>query len=389
MRTTWNGSISFGLVSIPVGLAPATKPAARASDVSFRMLHRECGTPIKQKRFCPVHERDLGPDEIVKGWEVAKGQFVIVEDEEIEALQNSDDSRSIEISRFVDASEVDPIFFDRTYFLVPAQETAARRPYVLLLNAMNESGMAALGRFVQQGREKLCLIRPKGDALALETLFLAADVYSQAEIEEAVEETSVKAPELALAQQVIESLAGEFDAVRAPERLPARPEGAARGEAGRRGDRRCAGAGRGGGADGRPDGGAPPQRRGGEVGQAGRERRRQEEGGAEEGIRAAEKDRGALTPAQDRNPQSGFRSRQDPKGPLARPALLSVNVVGASRPALRAALRRGSCRSCPGRWVRLPRCTPESLPAGRSELLRKLIGRQVIRHWSASSVSRQ
>jgi DNA end-binding protein Ku len=212
MRTTWNGSISFGLVSIPVGLAPATKPAARASDVSFRMLHRECGTPIKQKRFCPVHERDLGPDEIVKGWEVAKGQFVIVEDEEIEALQNSDDSRSIEISRFVDASEVDPIYFDRTYFLVPSQETAARRPYVLLLNAMNESGMAALGRFVQQGREKLCLIRPKGDALALETLFLAADVYSQAEIEEAVEETSVKPPELALAQQVIESLAGDFDA---------------------------------------------------------------------------------------------------------------------------------------------------------------------------------
>ena len=212
MRTTWNGSISFGLVSIPVGLAPATKPAARASDVSFRMLHRECGTPIKQKRFCPVHERDLGPDAIVKGWEVAKGQFVIVEDEEIEALTNRDDSRSIEISRFVDAAEVDPIFFDRTYFLVPAQAPAARRPYVLLLNAMNESGMAALGRFVQQGREKLCLIRPKGDALALETLFLAADVYSQAEIEEAVEETTVKAPELALAQQVIESLAGEFDA---------------------------------------------------------------------------------------------------------------------------------------------------------------------------------
>jgi DNA end-binding protein Ku len=211
MRTTWNGSISFGLVSIPVGLAPATKPAARASDVSFRMLHRECGTPIKQKRFCPVHERELGPDEIVKGWEVAKGQFVIVEDEEIEALQNRDDSRSIEISRFVDAGQVDPIFFDRTYFLVPAQAPAARRPYVLLLNAMRESGMAALGRFVQQGKEKLCLIRPKGDALALETLFLAADVYSQAEIEEAVDETSVKGPELALAQQVIESLSGEFE----------------------------------------------------------------------------------------------------------------------------------------------------------------------------------
>jgi DNA end-binding protein Ku len=212
MRTTWNGSISFGLVSIPVGLAPATKPAARASDVSFRMLHRECGTPIKQKRYCPVHERDLGPDEIVKGWEVAKGQFVLVEEEEIEALQSQDDSRAIEISRFVDAGDVDPVFFDRTYFLVPAQAPAARRPYVLLLNAMRETGMAALGRFVQQGREKLCLIRPKGDALALETLFLSADVYSQAEIEEAVEETGVKGPELALARQVIESLSGDFDA---------------------------------------------------------------------------------------------------------------------------------------------------------------------------------
>ncbi len=211
MRTTWNGSISFGLVSIPVGLAPATKPAARSSDVSFRMLHRECGTPIKQKRYCPVHERDLGPDEIVKGWEVAKGQFVLVEDEELEALTSQDDSRAIEISRFVDASQVDPIFFDRTYFLVPAQAPAARRPYVLLLNAMRETGMAAMGRFVQQGREKLCLIRPKGEALALETLFLSADVYSQAEIEEAVEETTVKKPELALAQQVIESLSGDFD----------------------------------------------------------------------------------------------------------------------------------------------------------------------------------
>ncbi len=211
MRTTWNGSLSFGLVSIPVGLAPATKPAARSSDISFRMLHRDCGTPIKQKRYCPKHERDLGPDEIVKGWEVSKGQFVVVEEAELEALQQHDDSRSIEITRFVDAAEVDPIFFDRTYFLVPATAPAARRPYVLLLSAMQETGMAALGRFVQQGREKFCLIRAKGDALALETLFLAADVYSQAEIGEAVADVDVKENELGLARQVISSLAAEFD----------------------------------------------------------------------------------------------------------------------------------------------------------------------------------
>ncbi len=211
MRTTWNGSLSFGLVSIPVGLAPATKPAARTSDVSFRMLHRDCGTPIKQKRYCPKHERDLGPDEIVKGWEVAKGQFVVVEEAALEALSQHDDSRSIEITRFVDATTVDPLFFARTYFLVPATAPAARRPYVLLLSAMGETGMAAIGRFVQQGKEKFCLIRAKGDALVLETLYLAADVYSQAEIGEAVGETKVKAPELGLARQIISSLAGDFE----------------------------------------------------------------------------------------------------------------------------------------------------------------------------------
>ena len=92
MRTTWNGSISFGLVNIPVGLAPATAPSARQSDVQFRMLHRECLTPIKQKRWCPFHDVEVGPDEIVRGWEIAKGQFVPVEDEELEALEQLDTS---------------------------------------------------------------------------------------------------------------------------------------------------------------------------------------------------------------------------------------------------------------------------------------------------------
>jgi len=211
MRTTWNGSLSFGLVSIPVGLAPATKPAARQSDVSFRLLHRECATPIKQKRWCPTHDREVLQDEIVRGFEVAKGQFVVVEDADLEAIERSDDSRSIEITRFVPSADVDPVYFDRTYFLVPASTTAQRRPYVLLLEAMRETGMAALGRFVRAGRESLCLVRARGDALALETLFLAEDVYSQAEISEAVEDAKVKKPELALARQVIESLSAEFD----------------------------------------------------------------------------------------------------------------------------------------------------------------------------------
>ena len=211
MRTTWNGSLSFGLVSIPVGLAPATKPAARQSDVSFRLLHRECATPIKQKRWCPTHDREVSQDEIVRGFEVSKGQFLIVEDADLEAIERSDDSRSIEITRFVQEEAVDPVFFDRTYFLVPASGTAQRRPYVLLLEAMRQTGTAALGRFVRAGRESVCLVRAKDDALALETLFLVEDVYSQAEIAEAVAGTEVKEPELELARQVIESLAGDFE----------------------------------------------------------------------------------------------------------------------------------------------------------------------------------
>jgi DNA end-binding protein Ku len=211
MRTIWNGSITFGLVSIPVGLALATKPAARQSDVSFRMLHRECRTPIRQKRWCPTHDREVGPDEIVKGWEVVKGEFVVVEDEDLEAIERHDDSRSIEITRFVPVESVDPIWFDRTYFLTPSNNAAQRKPYALLLEAMSETETAAVGRFVLRGQEYFCLIRTRGDALALETLFVAEDVRSQAEIEEAVAEADVKGAELDLARQVIDSLIGEFE----------------------------------------------------------------------------------------------------------------------------------------------------------------------------------
>jgi DNA end-binding protein Ku len=214
MRTNWNGSISFGLVNIPIGLVLATEAKAKASDVSFKTLHRECGTPIRMKRWCPTHDREVPADELVKGWEVSKGRFVPVEDADLEAIQ-LESSQAIEIERFVRLEEVDPIYFDRTYYLAPAANAAARRPYVLLLNAMRETNMAAVGRFVLRGSEKICLIRPYGDALALETLFLAEDIRSKAEIDEAVEGVEAKDAELDLARQIIASLAADFE----PEQL--------------------------------------------------------------------------------------------------------------------------------------------------------------------------
>jgi DNA end-binding protein Ku len=206
MRTIWNGSINFGLVNIPIGLAVAQQ----RKDTAFRTLHRECGTPIKQKRYCPFHERDVEADELVKGWEFAKGQFVVVEDSDLEAvaLQRS---QSIDIMRFVPVAEVDPIYFDRAYYLAPADAEAQRRPYVLLLRAMQEAEMGAIGKFVLWGKENLCLIRPLGDSLALETLFYAEDVRPRSEIDGAVQEVDVKGPELEMARQLVESLVGEFD----------------------------------------------------------------------------------------------------------------------------------------------------------------------------------
>jgi DNA end-binding protein Ku len=206
MRTIWNGSISFGLVNIPIGLALATQ----RSDVAFRTLHRECGTPIKQKRWCPHHEREVEADELVKGWEVAKGEFVVVEEADLEsvALQRS---QSIDILRFVALEDVDPMYFDKTYYLAPSSAEAARRPYVLLLRAMQDTGMAAVGKFVLWGKENLCLIRAQGETLALQTLFFHDDVRSKAEIEESVGSVELKKPELELAGQVIQSLVGEWN----------------------------------------------------------------------------------------------------------------------------------------------------------------------------------
>ncbi len=206
MRTIWNGSLSFGLVTIPVGLAVAQQ----RQEVSFRTLHRECGTPIKQKRWCPVHERELEADELVKGWEFAKGQYVVVEDGDLEAVELQR-SRSIELLRFVPLGEVDPLYFDRAYYLAPASDPVGRRPYALLVKALEETGMAAVGRFVLWNKENLCLVRAHEGALVLELLYYAEDIRSSREIVEAVAEIEVKEAELTMARQLVESLAGSFD----------------------------------------------------------------------------------------------------------------------------------------------------------------------------------
>ncbi|MFQ5425484.1 MAG: Ku protein [Gaiellales bacterium] len=207
MRPIWKGSLSFGLVTIPVGLAVAQQ----RQDISFRTIHRECGTPIRQKRYCPTDDREVDPDELIKGWEFAKGQYVPVEDSDLEAVAVQG-SRSIELVRFVRQAEVDPIYYDRAYYLSPAADPVGQRPYGLFLRALQQTGMAAVGKFVLWGKENLALVRALDDALVLETLYYAGDVRPRSEISTVVEQIEVGDAELEMARQLVESLAGPFDA---------------------------------------------------------------------------------------------------------------------------------------------------------------------------------
>ena len=193
MRTIWNGSISFGLVNIPIGLALATQ----RSDVAFRTLHRECGTPIKQKRWCPFHEREVEPDELVKGWEVAKGEFVIVEESDLEsvALQRS---QSIEILRFVKLEDVDPVYFDRTYYLAPAAAEARAAP--VRAAAPRDAGDRAWRRSASSccgARRTSASSARRATRSRWRRSSSPRTCARRTEIEEAVEATEVKKAELA------------------------------------------------------------------------------------------------------------------------------------------------------------------------------------------------
>ena len=149
----WKGAIQFGLVTIPVSVGLAQQ----RSDVSFRTLSRETLQPVKQKRWDPQRDVEVGPDETVKGWEVSKGRYLPVEDSELERFAARQE-KTIQILGFVELSEVDPVYYERAYGLEP-QERAVR-PYVLLRTAMEQSGRAALGRFVLSTKEHLVLLRP-------------------------------------------------------------------------------------------------------------------------------------------------------------------------------------------------------------------------------------
>ncbi len=207
MRSIWKGTISFGLVNIPIALGVATQ----RSDPKFRTLDAESGQPIRQQMVSSARDDAVVErTETVKGYEVGKGQFVVVTDEELDSVA-VERRRTIDIVSFIDIEEVDPVYYDRTYYVAPQE--AASKPYTLLLEALKETGKAAVGKIVLSSKEHLVLLRPSGDALAVELLFYPEDVRlsTQEEIEEIVHDTKVAKPELDMAKQLVESLSRSFE----------------------------------------------------------------------------------------------------------------------------------------------------------------------------------
>jgi DNA end-binding protein Ku len=201
-RPIWKGAITFGMISIPVKLYGATE----SKDVAFNTLHAECKSRIRQKRWCPVHDREVSADEVVRAYEYSKDQYVEVTEEDLEQLPIPS-KHTIELSAFVKQSEIDPVYFERSYYLEPEQ--VGLKPYALLMRALKAKEVSAIAKVALRNKESLCVLRPAGDSLVLETLFYPDEVRAQEET--ATPEVLVSQPELAMAFSLIDLLQEPFD----------------------------------------------------------------------------------------------------------------------------------------------------------------------------------
>jgi len=204
-RAIGSGTISFGLVNIPVKVYAATESAVR---ISFHQLHDKCKSRLRQQMYCPVDDEVVPREHIVKGYEFAKDQYVLFSPEELKAIEE-ESTKQIEISEFVPLAAVDPLYFEAGYFLGP--DKGAERPYRLLAKALDESQHAAVARYANRGREDLVLIRPRDGGLVMEQLRYADELRKMSDVP--LGEGEVKGPELQLARQLVSQLSSEtFDA---------------------------------------------------------------------------------------------------------------------------------------------------------------------------------
>ena len=208
-RSLWSGSISFGLVNIPIRLYPAVSKKG----VSFHQIDSKTGARVKMQRVSSADGSEVPYDQIVKGYELSKDHYVLIEPEELDAL-DPESTRSIEIEEFIDLEDIDPVFFDTPYLVAPVK--AAEKPYALLAKAMEEQGKVGIARFVMRTKQYLAALRPKDGMIMLSTMVYADELAAPDEIKELQEVVGIDVSEreLKMASQLIESLSVEFDPTR-------------------------------------------------------------------------------------------------------------------------------------------------------------------------------
>lgn len=204
MHTMWKGSISFGLVNVPVRMFAATE----SKDVKFRYLHRACHTPIQYTRTCPRCQQAVEWEDIVRGFEYEPDKYILLDEQDFEAVGKKR-SHTIDITDFVQLPEIDPVYFDRTYYLAP--ETSGAKAYRLLQAAMRQTGKIAVARTVLRNAETLACLRVNGDVLMMETLFWPDEVRATEELPNVRQQTVITAQEIDMATTLINQLAAPFE----------------------------------------------------------------------------------------------------------------------------------------------------------------------------------
>ncbi|HTS57880.1 MAG TPA: Ku protein [Terriglobales bacterium] len=200
--SVWSGHLTFGLISMPVRLFSG----ARSSGISFHMLHRDDLQRVKQQLYCPVDNRVVERSEIVKGYEFRKDEYVVVEPEEIKKIEPKT-AKTMEILEFVKATDVDPVYFESSYYMLP--EEAGRRPYALLTKALEESDYVAIAKLTMHNREYTVFLRPHEGGLMLHTMYYADEVRAVEGF--GAPEVELKEAEVKVAHQLIEALAADWE----------------------------------------------------------------------------------------------------------------------------------------------------------------------------------
>jgi len=204
MHTVWKGAISFGLVHVPVKMFTATED----KDIHLRMIHKACGTPIANVRTCPHCEKEVAWEEIARGYEQEKGRFVLFEPEELEAIK-PDNTKTIQILDFVDLTEIDPLYYQKAYYLSPDQ--AGSGAYSLLLEAMRQSGKIGIAKIAIRSKSSLAAIRPVDNCICMETMHYPDEIRPLQLVPNLPEQTNVNEKELTMAKMLIEQLSTPFE----------------------------------------------------------------------------------------------------------------------------------------------------------------------------------